>query len=56
MTLEQIRSVISEAIMPEKMSKRDAVAFLEELHADIDGQLDALREELDEDDVDADED
>jgi hypothetical protein len=41
----QILDDIDEATVPDKMSWREAIEFLEELSADLDGRIETLREE-----------
>lgn len=44
---EMILQNIDDATHPDKMSSTDAIDFLEELSADLDGRIDALRDEND---------
>ena len=51
--IEKIRDFINQQIEPGAMSRTDAVGVLEEVVAEINGMLDALRDELDADADDA---
>ena len=46
MTVSEILTLIAQEIDPKKMTKREALNFLEELAADLEGSIDALIEEL----------
>lgn len=46
MTRDQILRLIDEATEPKAMSEQDALDWLEELAADIDGRIDALRDQM----------
>jgi hypothetical protein len=46
MTVSAILSLIAQEIDPKKMTKREALNFLEELVADLEGSIDALKDEL----------
>ena len=54
--VERIMKSVDEEYAPEKMSKVDAIDFLERIGVELDGRCEALREEIDnEDDEDEDE-
>ena len=44
---QQVWDIIERVSAPEKMSPAKAIEFLEEIGADIDAQVDALRDEND---------
>jgi len=46
MTVAEILTLVAQAIDPKKMTKREALNFLEELVADLEGSIDALKDEL----------
>lgn len=46
MTRQEIMDTIDEATGPEAMTKAEALEFLEELATDIEGRIEALKEEL----------
>lgn len=50
---EKVRNLIEAVTSPKKMTKREAIDFLEELSSDIDGMIDGLKDEIrNEDDAD----
>lgn len=44
--LEQAMALIDQLCEPAKMSKHEALDFLEEIAAELEGRMDALREEI----------
>jgi hypothetical protein len=44
--IEELRNAISAATAPEVMSQEDALEVLEEVAADVDGMIDALKVEI----------
>jgi hypothetical protein len=48
--VSEVEDAIDRAYSPDNMTKREALEFLKELSSGLDGKIDALEEEIDEED------